>query len=144
MLGHTLIVIICRLLVWEYTIQYNSSQSYFLQATTWKRPFKKSYQFSLDNLRIIQSKLKLTSENHVRTGRTRSCVVWKQPSPKKHRKPKRTARSEEKSNQKTKEKTIGQSEVFETFWFLGFKTRAQSGQSRAQALTSERDKSEVK
>ena len=57
------------------TLQYNSSQDYFLQAPIWDRPFKKTpISFSLHNLKIIQSKLKLTSENHVRTGRPRSHV----------------------------------------------------------------------
>ena len=36
------------------TLQYNSSQNYFLQATTWDRPFKKApISFSLHNLKII-------------------------------------------------------------------------------------------
>ena len=42
------------------TLQYNSSQDYFLQAPIWDGPFKKNpYQFSLHNLRIIQPQTKV-------------------------------------------------------------------------------------
>ena len=80
MLEHIFIVII--LLQTSYllnnTLQYNSSQDYFLQAPIWDGPFKKTpISFSLHNLKIIQREhLKDFSNLSMKSHILKHYLVW--------------------------------------------------------------------